>query len=314
LAQLKQGRVYADGWPAAPSDMIASNYYDLAYTLYQIYYRTQDSYWLARARQVAQDWLQVANIRALHACVTAQPTDWDLCGQVPPARSIALMGPAVLAAEDGQAAARQLLNDYAAFLVLKGLQAHWLDERENGYMLLYLAASVALGDDHRALARQFLDTALAHQSADGSFVGTYSYPYGSSCVYHHSENFMNGILGEGLILYDRVIGDARIVPALRALANWLWTTQWQAAKLGFRYSPPESAACIPGGDAQVLNGLFLPIWGYLYERTSEALYQTQGDQILQGLVQYGFGGISGVKQFNQAFRSSGHYLGAIDAP
>jgi hypothetical protein len=304
---LSGGLNYANTWPENPGDLPSSNFYDLAYVLYQIYYRTGDPAWLTRARQVATDWRDQPNIQSLHTCVEQTATwDWGLCAGVMAARNMSLMGLAVLGVENNDLEARTLVDLYAKFIQIKSDELFWDDPRENGYKIMALAAAVELGYPHQALANTMLNTSLSHQQPNGSWTINGFY---NNCSYSLPENFMLGLLGEGLMLYDRVIGDARIVPALQLTATWLWSTQWQLADtLGFVYAPPEST-CIQGGPAHVLNGMFLPIWAYLYMRTGDPLYQTQGHQILQGLVQFGFGG--SVKQFNQAFRSSAKLEGSL---
>jgi hypothetical protein len=314
LDQLNQGRRYAEGFPAVPGDLISSNFYDLAYTLYQIYYRTHDTYWRTQAREVATQWKNSYNIQALHTCVeqTDGPFNYDKCAPILAARNQALGGVAVLGLESGDAEARALLDLYARFIKLKNDQSFWDDPRENGYKLMYLTAAVAMGYDHRALVKTLLDTSLAHQRADGSWAIQATY---QGCSYQYPENFMLGLLMEGLILYDRVIGDPRILPAVRKTADWLWATQWNASLLAFRYSPPQAEACIPGDPrTHVLSGLYLPGWGYLYEQTGDAKYKTQGDQILRGLVSSGMPGTGNAKFFNQVFRSSSQYLGYLTTP
>ena len=50
------GKVFAEAFPAIPSDLLSSNYYDLSFSLYTLYYRTGDPYWLDKASYVAQVW------------------------------------------------------------------------------------------------------------------------------------------------------------------------------------------------------------------------------------------------------------------
>jgi hypothetical protein len=40
--QLTKGRIYANGFPHLPGDILASNFYDFALALYEVYYRTGD--------------------------------------------------------------------------------------------------------------------------------------------------------------------------------------------------------------------------------------------------------------------------------
>jgi hypothetical protein len=124
-------------------------------------------------------------------------------------------------------------------------------------------------------------------------------------------NYMNGILMEALIMYDRGIGDPRILPAMRKAVDWTWSTQWVAAAQGFHYADrvvPNWADTTPFPN---LNGLLLPAWGHLYANTGDPRYLDQGNKILKGLVEVGGQQIWGVKQFTQMFRSSSRYLGYV---
>ena len=138
---------------------------------------------------------------------------------------------------------------------------------------------------------------------------------------YYTLNYMMGLLMEALIMYDRAFGDSRIVPALQAGTNWLWTTQWvptvptSSPPFGaFKYADINSGSVNTAPYAD-LSGLILPAWGYLYSKTQASSYATQGQTILNGLVagagQPGIpgAGIYNVKQFNQQFRSSPRYLG-----
>jgi hypothetical protein len=315
-AQQSLSASYAASWPQQPGDLVSSYYYDLGLSLYHTALRTGDAARLAEAREVTREWRDSPALQSLHPCMEqpGNPFNYALCDGIPAARNIALGGVAVLALEAGDAEASSLLDLYARYVRLKTDEDFWDDPRENGYKLMYLTAAVAMGYDHRALVKTLLDTSLAQQRADGSWAIQATY---EGCSYQYPENFMLGLLMEGLILYDRVIGDPRILPAVRKTADWLWATQWNASLLAFRYSPPQAEGCIPGSPStHLLSGLYLPGWGYLLARTGQAAYATQAEAIFQGLVQQGLPniGTGNVKFFNQVFRSSSQYLGYRSQP
>jgi len=88
---------------------------------------------------------------------------------------------------------------------------------------------------------------------------------------------MTGILMESLTLYERVIGDERILPAIEKALAWTWSTQWVEEKEGFRYHSIKETDAIAA-----LNGLILPAWGYAYSKTGKVQYLEQGNKIARG--------------------------------
>jgi hypothetical protein len=317
--QLTLGRQHADAYPENPHDLLGSNFYDLALVLYHIYYRTSDPYWLVKARQVAIAHRDQWNIQALHRCLEGVPFDWNVCGQFPSPRNMSMMGIAVLAAESGDAEASRLLDLYGDFVALKSMQDLYQDPRETGYVLMALAASVALGHTrHLWLAQTMLNTILIGtrgQEPSGRFPSFAQWNAGQEdCPYPYGTAFMQGLMNEALILYDRVIGDARIIPALQRSLDWLWT-QWvptdefpsgpgRGTGQAFQYSdwPYISSHCGIGYyTTPNLTGLILLGFGYLDD--------ARGVEVLQGFETKSLKEIWGVKQFSQMYRSASQYFG-----
>jgi hypothetical protein len=303
---LDQGRRYAGQFPERWDDLVSSNYYDLALVLYTAYHRSQDPYWLEQARRVARTWRDSENNRAIAAYLEG---DWSRGSLVPPPRGMSTLGLALLALEAGDPEARRTVHLHARLI-----EQRWVDSggdyglgnavmpmgdpREAGYGLTALVASTLLGEDHTPAARRLLDAILARQNASGQWQGWVE----GGHVY--TNNFMTGILMEALALYDRVLGDARIVPAIERAIGWTWSTQWMASIQSFKY---DAAGSDPT-PAPALNGLFLAGWAHALARTGKSTYRSQGEQILNGLVDRGLDEIWGVKQFSQVYRSSGQFL------
>jgi hypothetical protein len=300
--QLNSGTIYAEQFPWAPSDLVSSNYYDLALTLYAAYYRTGDAYWLNKARYVASTWRDSPNNQNI---VKYLGGDYSVGSTIPPGRSMSTLGLAVLAIENNDASARNIVNQQARLVEQVWGVTNWSDAREKGYELMALVASNLLGDGHLTSARTALDTILSYQNPAGYWDGTSSLCPAGPFV----NNFMDAILAEALVLYDRVIGDPRIVPALQSWAAWEWNTQWLPGSLSFQYSNVNDTNCgtVPATD---LNGLFLPAWGYLYSKTGDTTYKTQGAQIFSGVVS-ALNVITSEKHYAQFYRSSGRYLGFV---
>ena len=301
--ELQRGRIDAEAFPSQPSDLVSSNYYDLALTLYTLYRRSGDVYWRDKARYVAATWRDSVNNQNIEKYLAG---DYSVGPTIPPARSMATLGLAILALETGDAGARRIVNDHAR-LVEEAFGFNWSDARETGYSLIALVASTVLGDDHRASALKMLETILAQQKPDGHWEQT------SDLVPNNQPfvlNYMSGLLMEGLIFYDRNIGDARILPAIQRCLDWTWNTQWLSSALAFQYGNINSGSVTtqPAGD---LSGLMLPAWGYALARTGDVRYRDQGAQIFTGLVNIIPGALTGEKHFAQIYRSSGRYLGFV---
>ena len=309
--QLAQGKKYASNFPQFPSDLTASNYYDLALTLYTIYYRTGDPYWLNKARSVAQMWRDSVHNANMALCRRGVP---GACANAIAPRGASTLGLAILAVENNDAAAKAIVHQQGVFMQALQYPTVWFDGRENGYTLMIFLANHLLGfTEFDASAAALLNLILNQQQPTGEWTslapdasGNWNIPV--------VMNYMNGILAEALIMYDRAIGDPRIQPAIKKWADWAWATQWVPAAQGFRYANrvvPDWTDTTPYPN---LNGLFLPAWGYLYAKTGDANYLTQGNQILSGMLYAPGGGANGiynVKQFDQMFRSSSRFLGYV---
>jgi hypothetical protein len=304
--QQQSGRRYAEKFPEHPGDMVASNYYDLALALYQIYYRTDQPYWREKARAVAKAWRDDPLNGNIAAYLLG---NYSL--QVPPGRSMATVGLAIYALEAGDSKARAIVNDQARLGAKYWgvFDGHSSDAREAGYSLMAMLAATVLGDDHRSASRRSLDSILAGQKP----TGCWEYVDDGRLVPARRVilNYMDGLLMEALILYDRVIGDSRILPAVEHCLQWTWTTQWVPTAGAFQYANLTSGEANTNAYAG-LNGLLLPAWGYAYARTGNRAYAKQGDLILKGLLEVGVSQLWGVKQFTQSFRSSARYLGYIE--
>jgi hypothetical protein len=309
-AQLDGGRRFAEKFPAHPADLIASTYYDLALVLYTIHYRTGDAFWKERARVVATRWRDAPENTVIGAFLADEP---GAAARVPPPRGLASLGLAVLAVENGDKTARSVVDGHARMIerLMTRAGRYGLanpsmplgDAREAGYALTALVAATVLGDDHRKAAAQLLDAILERQRPDGQWLSS-----AESISTPFTLNYMNGLLMESLVLYDRAIGDARIVPALTRALAWTWTTQWRASAGAFQYGSVDEGT-VNTKPAPVLNGLMLPAWGYVATRTGDREIRAQGRRIFDGAVRAGLGEIYAVKQFDQLFRSSPRYLG-----
>jgi hypothetical protein len=319
--QLTAARQFAEIYPAGlgvydnvHSDDISKNFYDFALSLYTVYYRTGDPYWLTKARVVATDWMN----SKFHTDVPIFLERGFPDGLTLPYNGFASIthGLAVMAAESGNQQASQAVRDHAEFYGkasagLTGTPNGYYDVRgdgrDMGYRLIAATVATIIGHPYQAEAKRQLDVILAHEQ-DGFWDTRTGIDVPGTPPY--AANFMNGIMTEAMVLYDRAIGDPRILPALARYADWMWQTQWVASAQAFYY---HSESYAPDGLYKDLypglNGFQLPVWGYLYMKTGDQKYLDQGNEILRGLVERGPDELYGQKQFSQMFRSSPRYLG-----
>jgi hypothetical protein len=342
--QLTQVQKTVNGFKSDPLALVTTvaksttmmwNYYDLALSCYLLYYRTGDTAWRDAARTVAVAWrnndlnsntiISVDGGIALYLAgqYWLNPPTNTIGRQVPPPRDFSTLGIAIHAVETGDTASRSIVNEQA--LLGERNWAQFIDGsvndgmRESAYSLMAMLSSTLLGDDHRATALVSLNGFLAGQKSDGRWEDTDT---GAQVpALHFTQAFMMGLVMESLIMYDRVIGDPRIIPALTAATAYLWNTLW--VPVVPNSSPPFGAfqyANINSGTVNTnpyanLSGLIVPAWGYLYAKTGNTVYKTQGDAALSGMVAGGAqaaipgSGIYDSKQSNQEFRSSPRYLG-----
>ena len=305
---LTKGRTVAAQFPFDPSDMVSSDFYDLALNFYVTNYRSGDAFWLSAARSVATAWRDSINNQNIPKYLAG---DYSVGPTIPPPRGMATLGLAIFAAETGDVGARTVVNNHAR-LVEEAFGMAWSDAREAAYSLIALVASTLLGDDHSASAREMLDVILANQKPDGHWEDTSTSglvppnPDGSPQVF--VLNYMNGLLMEALAFYDRALDDTRVLPAIQRCVDWTWTTQWLDGAGAFQYGNINSGS-ITTAPAPDLNGLMLPGWGYAFSRTGITAYRDQGDRIFAGLVATIPSLTWDEKHFAQVYRSSAQYLG-----
>jgi hypothetical protein len=313
---LKRGREYADQLPIKYTidvngdgaiDTTDAFFYDLPLILYRNYYRSGDAYWREKARTTSKEWRDYPGNQKMRGWLKG---DWKLWREiVNQPRNFNTLGLAVYALESNDAAAKQVVYDHAAQVEQAWMYGPYQsltnemmplgDPRECGYSLMALLAATVVGEDHKKSAKDLLDHILKAQQADGQWL--------SSDGGGYTSNYMVGLLMESLLLYDRVVGDERILAAIEKNLAWTWSTQWVEAREGFKYHSQKEIEAQPA-----LNGLLLPAWGYAYYKTGKAQYLEQGNRIAKGLAGPGAKEMWGVKQFNQFFRSSPQFAGYVE--
>jgi hypothetical protein len=131
--------------------------------------------------------------------------------------------------------------------------------------------------------------------------------------------FMDGLLAQALIEYyldpNTGNGDPRVPPAIKALADYLWTNDWlpwNGTNGTFFYNNFQWKIGLPGQGTSLenLNLLIAPMYAWLYLNTGLSQYQLEGDTIWAAGVNDPPGdgiGWSG-KNFSQQYRWSFDYV------
>lgn len=323
-----------------------ANYYDLAFTLYQLYYRTGDVKWRNYGREMATKWRDSPS-GDLTMWRRKLNGEYGFPGEeaMPAPRGASTLGLAMLAADGTDAKARELVYNHVRMYRCWGSGGKFLDQRESAYVLMAALASVVIGDADsvweygacadptfpkrsmtpRQVAKELLDMQLATQGAlgpPGSLLTLQDTAPSSGANPPNtpwSNLFMTGLLAEAWVMYDRIIGDPRIVPAIEAWMQWMWATQWYAQEQAFAYS--NATIKWPSGDAvrypePGLNGIYLNGWGYVAGKTKKAEYVSQMNQIISGMLRaypnpqdsYNF---FLTKMYPENFRNAGRGLGAL---
>jgi hypothetical protein len=114
--------------------------------------------------------------------------------------------------------------------------------------------------------------------------------------------FMAGLVMESLIQYYEDSQDPRVPPAIKVIADELWTRAWVPANKSFYYDSNTT----PVVGSPDLNLLIAPAYAWLYKITGNPVYQQEGDLIFQGGVEGAW--LAQGKQFNQSYRWSFDYV------
>jgi hypothetical protein len=114
--------------------------------------------------------------------------------------------------------------------------------------------------------------------------------------------FMMGLTTYILIKDWEQTHDARLIPALRQMADFLWANAWVASAQGMKYNlnpnaPPSDVSMTPSPD---LNNLIAPMYGFLYQQTGVTAYRDEGDALFVGAATNAY--LDGSKQFNQNYQ------------
>jgi len=181
---------------------------------------------------------------------------------------------------------------YAADWTDPNYVTHHSKSREVAYAILSYINAEALGEPTRDIRARYVTQSYAYfaQWYDTASWGEWQV-----------SPFMTAITAQALIADWEETADARCLPALTGLADWLWTAA---------YDPPTHAMlyqlnpdCVSEGGlsttgAPDLNMLIAPLYSWLWAQTGDATARDRFDELLLGQAN---AYLAGGKQFDQNY-------------
>jgi hypothetical protein len=263
-------------------------YYDQARVMYQIADYTRDTRWNAcaqRALAVYRDEYVLRNQGRV-------PGYWNFT-----------TGLRMHFERTGQSASKtalQLLSrnaSYAGDSTNLAWTVPTLASREVAYTILAYIEAENLGEPRRARRAQLVTHAYGHLD---QWFTRFTWRGKTEQV----APFMVALTAHSLIADWEETRDARLIPALRRAADWLWANAWddgEDAMLLDVNAAPGKAVYAPD-----LNLLIAPMYAFLYRQTGLAQYRDQGDALFAGGVREPF--LTTGKHFDQNYWWSFDYV------
>jgi Beta-L-arabinofuranosidase, GH127 len=303
-------------------------YYDGPHAIYQLFLRTGDHRHYRRARDEAV-WYRANELRwhgndtmAVQNCQPAgwtpqQSLQWDVLRRM---LSQGMLDDYLITGDPeaartvrglGEAYRRNLpaLMDGGANSDLEAT------ERNMGWTLMGLASHYALDPQSAQLSaamKSVVDRAVQWQSrgSSGAFEHDLNRADPLECDFGPAgaSPFMTSLLIDGLMDYYQLTRDPRTVEVVRRSAEWYSTQAITSDRKAFRYLwNCTSNAYNDSEETDELNLMIAHVFGAAYALTGDGQWLTFGDQ----MVDHGIAGmfVKRPKQWNQASRSFGKYLG-----
>jgi hypothetical protein len=163
--------------------------------------------------------------------------------------------------------------------------------RECAYAMLALQDAEKLGQPHRARRDVLRESAYGHLNL-----------WPTDTVLGQVSPFMVGLTAHAIIRDWEQTSDPRALPALRGVAEWLWTQAWDPTSRSMWYDLNQSTR----EAAPDLNLLIAPLYAWLWQQTGNVTYRDRGDALFVGGVEGAW--LDGEKQFNQNYWWSFDYV------
>jgi hypothetical protein len=171
--------------------------------------------------------------------------------------------------------------------------------REVAYAVMNYIDDEKLGAPHRAKMEDFISQIYAPKT--GHFAQWFdSPPYVPKDGQSYFSPFMWGLSSLAGIQYVNDIGpDARILPAIRAAADWVRPNCWSDKEKQHLYRTNDPL----WGNAPDLEMFVAPVYWWLYKMTGDTKYKAWGDASFNAaFATRGGAYLTGGKQFTESFR------------
>ncbi len=231
--ELAQAAVW-ENWTLSDTNV---HFYDGALNYYLLYYRTGDTRWSTRADFLAKD---ISDFQMSTGAYTGFPSQLDGSGRSTfTGKDYTTLGMAIYYLRTGYGPALSSVRAQASGG--NWYRSPWsasnpnANTRDAAYGLMAMLTSTLLGGDtdwttSMATAVNAFMTGQGTDLTSGGLQpndGWVTADDGTQVpALQTLECFMNGLVMEALIMYDRVIGDSRIVPSIKRAVDWMWSTQW----------------------------------------------------------------------------------------
>lgn len=185
--------------------------------------------------------------------------------------------------------------------------------RENAYAIIAHINAELCGQSRRSRLTTLVNNALEYHIP----------AWCTDLTADYFRPFMGALTAWALIhYYENVDEDARILPALMTMADYMHDTCWDETAASWNYTDRDVGQDGDLDPAADLNLLILPYLGWIYSKTYDTKWRDRGDLAFDGgvaIYEGGFhqsgawlgsqtaAGISG-KQFNQSYMWSHRYL------
>jgi len=294
-------------WSTNGANWAVMDYYDRAMIYYAWYRRTGDAKYLSRANAVALDYrrnyLEAASflIQPHWSMLDGVAVHYLTTGDEASRTAIGRIGDLFtgLGYRDNIGSKTSTDNRVQARYITALMLANLVNAPSTGVP----AGGIPGGHDWAAELRRALPLILSTQDSDGAWRLSDCGDGGPRAVHP----FTTGLLMDALTrYYDVFEADARILPAIKRAADYLWANDWLATDRAFKYVErvcPNEGGPQPAPD---LNNLIVNGYAWVYKQTGDATYKQRADDIFAGAVAGGW--ISPSKQFNQVYSSSFRYL------
>jgi hypothetical protein len=300
-------------------------YYDAPHAHYQRFVRFGDSTHYRRARAEAR-WYRQNELRWLNgrtmAVQSCQSSSWTVSKPLDWAVLRTMLGQGMLddylltgdpAALEAVVALGETYRQNLPALTGNNPPEIEMTERNLAWPLMGLTSAYAATqrNEYRVAAQSLVDRTIAWQrrSSSGALEHDMNRPDPDECSDgpNGASPFMTSLVVDGLMDYFTLTSDPRIPEVIGKFARWYETQATTSDRKAFRYIWGCRSDSYDSSDTADLNLLIVHVFGAAYALTKNTHWLDVGDQYADSGIDAMY--VGRPKQWNQATRSFGKYLG-----